>query len=255
MQHSNNSQLYLHDFAAQTNVDKCEGSDIMLGPNKSSVFLRDCKDCNFVVFCQQLRMRDCHNCRVMLYSQTEPVVEACTNIRFTTMTYWYEELLAQMQAADVSPWANKWQGVYDFTAHRQTEGVPNWSISQQLNWKMIPFLGEIHEKVSKVREFKGDRIKSVRDITESDLQCITLEFDEEYEIMSGLFDVGPYFNMYSQNIIKGVVPSAQFKNSQQNYRHTILLLAFVPDFAGIFDSTNAIADHEEEGAVDLKNTL
>lgn len=126
VQHSNNAQLYLHDFAAQTNVDKCEGSDIMLGPNKSSVFLRDCKDCNFVVFCQQLRMRDCHNCRVMLYSQTEPVVEACTNIRFTTMTYWYEELLAQMQAADISPWANKWYSVYDFTAHKTTEGVPNW---------------------------------------------------------------------------------------------------------------------------------
>lgn len=120
---------------------------------------------------------------------------------------------------------------------------------------MIPFLGEINEKVSKVREFKGDRIKSVRDITESDLQCITLEFDEEYEIMSGLFDVGPYFNMYSQNIIKGVIPSAQFKSTQQNYRHTILLLAFVPDFAGIFDSTNVIAEHDEEGAIDLKNTL
>lgn len=93
VQNSNNAQLYLHDFVAQTNVDKCEGSDIMLGPNKSSVFLRDCKDCTFVVFCQQLRMRDCHNCNVMLFAQTEPVVEACTNIRFTAMTYWYEELL------------------------------------------------------------------------------------------------------------------------------------------------------------------
>ena len=48
----------------------------------------------------------------------------------------------------------------------------------------------------------------MKDITDSDLECITLEFNEEYEIMSGLFDVGPYFNMYSQNIIKGVIPSA-----------------------------------------------
>ena len=65
----------------------------MLGPNKSSVFLRNCTDCTFVIFCQQLRMRDCVNCKVMLYTQTEPVVEACTGIEFSTMTYWYEELL------------------------------------------------------------------------------------------------------------------------------------------------------------------
>ena len=49
------------------------------------------------------------------------------------------------------------------------EGVPNWSINEQLKWIFIPHLGEINEKVSKVREFKGDRIKSVNDITESDL--------------------------------------------------------------------------------------
>lgn len=239
MQMSNRAQLYLHDFAAQTNVDKCENSDVMLGPNKSSVFIRDCKDCTFVVFCQQLRMRDCVNCNVMLYSQTEPVVEACSNIRFSSMTYWYEELLNQMQQASISPWTNKWQAVYDFTAHRGVEGVPNWAIDEKLIWEMLPPLGEVNEKVTKVREFKGS-VKNLNDISDSDLQCITLEFKQENEIMSSLFDVGPYFNNYSQNIIKGVIPSAQFKHVGRDYRHAILLVAFVPDFASIFDSTNAI---------------
>ena len=91
--------------------------------------------------------------------------------------------------------------------------MANWTTESKLDWKIIPLLGEIHEKVSKVKEFK-ERIKSVKDITDSDLECITLEFNEEYEIMSGLFDVGPYFNMYSQNIIKGVIPSAQLKGKQ-----------------------------------------
>lgn len=85
------------------------------------------------------------------------------------MTYWYEELLGQMQAANVSPWANKWQAIYDFTAHRQTEGIPNWSINELLHWKMIPPLGEINEKITKVKAFKGDRVQNARDITESDL--------------------------------------------------------------------------------------
>lgn len=87
-------------------------------------------------------MRDCLNCKVMLYTQTEPVVEACTGIDFSTMTYWYDELLCQMKMCMTSPWTNKWQAVYDFTAHRTAEsGVPNWSIDDALIWDMIKPLG------------------------------------------------------------------------------------------------------------------
>ena len=68
-------------------------------------------------------------------------------------------------------------------------------------------LGEVEEKVSKVQQFKQN-VKSMADIRDSDLELITLEFNEDHAIGSGLFDVGPYFNAYSQNMIKGVIPSA-----------------------------------------------
>ena len=113
-----------------------------------------------------------------------------------------------MQKADVSPWANKWNEVYDFTGNREVvPGQPNWVIKPALNWKMMAPLGEVEEKVSKVQQFKQN-VRSMADIKDSDLELITLEFDEDYAIGSGLFDVGPYFNAYSQNMIKGVIPSA-----------------------------------------------
>lgn len=128
----------------------------MLGPNKSSVFLRNCTDCTFVIFCQQLRMRDCVNCRVMLYTQTEPVVEACTGIEFSVMTYWYDELLCQLQMCNTSPWTNKWQDIYDFTAHKTAaSGVPNFTVNTALDWNMMAPMAEVQEKVSKVQEFKS----------------------------------------------------------------------------------------------------
>ena len=140
-------------------------------------------------------MRDCFDCKVMLYSQTAPVVESCSNVQFYTMTYWYEDLLSQMQSALTSPWANKWTEVYDFTASTQIRAdVPNWSVLSTLNWSLLPPLQEVNEKIQKVREFKGDKIKTTNDISDSDLQLIRLEFDEEASIMSGLFDVGSYFN-------------------------------------------------------------
>lgn len=48
---SNDCELYVHDHIAQCYVDKCENSQIMIGPTKSSVFIRDCKNCKVVVFC------------------------------------------------------------------------------------------------------------------------------------------------------------------------------------------------------------
>ena len=144
-------------------------------------------------------MRDCTNCKVMLYTQTEPVVEACSKIEFSVTTYWYEELLDQLQKAGVSPWCNKWNEVFDFTAHKQAaDGSPNWELDTGLNWDMIAPLYGVNEKMTKVKELKGDdQVKSVKDIEEADLEQIVLEFDEEEEIMPALFDVGPYWNQYA----------------------------------------------------------
>ena len=137
------------------------------------------------------------------------------------MTYWYEELLGQMQSAGLSPWTNKWHVVNDNSPAPVSAFVPsgvispisprkNFVVAANLNWKFIPPLGEIYEKITKVKEIKPS-VQGIQDVTETDSEMISLQFDEEYEIMSGLFDVGPYFNVYSQNIIKGIIPSAQFK--------------------------------------------
>ena len=87
-----------------------------------------------------------------------------------------------MQAANVSLWANLWYKVHDFTPGRGAiNGDPNWFVNPKLNWKLMAPLGEVQEKVSKVKEFKS-KVKSVKDISDSDLELIRLEFDEEAEI-------------------------------------------------------------------------
>lgn len=171
------------------------------------------------------------------------------------MTYWYEELLTQLKLADMSPWTNKWNEVFDFTAHRTADdGTPNWRNSSNLNWKLIAPLGEVTEKMEKVQAFKGaDAVKSLYDIEEADLESITLEFDEEET--NCFFDVGPYFNDYARNMIKGVVPCAQFKGQTQDYMHTCLLVAFVEGNDGLFDSTRAMMEHDSSMPCDLSSTL
>ena len=160
-----------------------------------------------------------------------------------------------MQAANVSPWVNKWQEVFDFTAHKTVDSeTPNWFINDALVWDLVQPLGEVDEIFTKISQFK-DNIRGFQDIEQDDIDQIQIEFNEEESIMPHLFDVGPYFNTYASNIIKGVVPSAQFKRKKMDYKDSLLLVAFVRDFDAIFDSTNAVLDHEGIGPVDLRNTL
>ena len=86
----------------------------------------------------------------MLYSQTEPVTEASSNIKFRTMTYWYEELLPQMQIAEISPWLNRWHAIYDFTQSRVNPDCENWKINSELDWNFIAPLALAEEQFAKV---------------------------------------------------------------------------------------------------------
>lgn len=79
----------------------------------------------------------------MLYSQTEPVVESCTNIKFLSMTYGYRELFSQMRPSMVSPWTNNWFDIYDFTPHKRADdGSPNFYCVPQIDRQFMRPLEE-----------------------------------------------------------------------------------------------------------------
>ena len=95
----------------------------------------------------------------------------------------------------------------------------------------------------------------LQDITSAELEAMRRDFDRETENRVSQFTVGPYFNGYARNIIFGAVPSGSYKCEKDGFCDSLLLLAFVRDFAAIFDSTNAIIAHRGQEAVDLTQTL
>ena len=65
-----------------------------------------------------------------MYSQTEPVVESSTNIKFLPMTYGYDKLFSHMCLSKISPWTNNWTDVFDFTPGKKSAtGEPNFYIA------------------------------------------------------------------------------------------------------------------------------
>jgi len=128
-----NCDVYLLDNSAQITVDKCEGCTFFFGPVKTSVFVRDCKDCNFVMACQQLRTRDCTNCEMLLSCVTLPIIEATSNIRFGCFQGSYGGLTGAFSAAGTSMYNNNWWKIHDFTPaegsgknYAWTDETPAW---------------------------------------------------------------------------------------------------------------------------------
>lgn len=75
-----------------------------------------------VIMCQQLRLRDCKNLHIMLFTQTEPIIEASSNITFSCLQeQTYPEVLSHLKLARLSLWNNKWSEVFDFSAKGEEE--------------------------------------------------------------------------------------------------------------------------------------
>jgi len=68
-------------------VDDCINCEFLLGPCDGSIFIRTSKNCRISVISKQLRFRDCENCRIFTYCNSDPVIEASTNIIFAPFNY------------------------------------------------------------------------------------------------------------------------------------------------------------------------
>lgn len=116
------------DVIDSVNIDECYGCRIFIGPVSGSIFIRNSKDCNVIVACQQFRTRECDNMNFGLYCSTRPIIETSTNMLFGCFEFFYFSLKEQMNRAHLVPWNNKWSCIHDFSPNK---ACPNWGLLQQ----------------------------------------------------------------------------------------------------------------------------
>ena len=122
--------LWLLDHSATVSVDKATNSRFFIGPCASSVFIRDCTNCKFVVACQQMRLRDCKGLDILIYCKTQPILEPSDTIRVGCFDVFYDGLQQQFDAAELVPWTNPWCPWHDFN--------PTGGSEEQGNWTLLP---------------------------------------------------------------------------------------------------------------------
>lgn len=126
--------IYVLDHSAVVTIDDCIDCTVFIGPIKGSVFIRDSKNCKFIIACQQFRTRDCENIDVLLACNTLPIIESTQAIRFGCFRGGYFTLAGQFGAAGISVYNNYWYKIHDFT--KSTDGdnysffhdCPQWTI-------------------------------------------------------------------------------------------------------------------------------
>jgi len=119
--------VFLFDHIATVFIDFAENCRIFVGPVETSIFIRNCKNCNFVIACQQFRCRDCTDCKLSLLSTTEPVIETSSGMQFACFDFFYFSLREQLANAGLKVVNNKWWQIHDFNKN-----------SDKANWSLLP---------------------------------------------------------------------------------------------------------------------
>ena len=84
---------------------------------------------NYLLYCTSLlsfypllknRLRDCQNCRILLFSQTRPIIENSSGISFGCYDYDYFGFESNFVESKLDLWINRWFDVYDFNPSNTT---------------------------------------------------------------------------------------------------------------------------------------
>ena len=91
------------DHTSNVTIDRCKGCRIIVGPCESSIFIRNSSNCKLVIACQQFRSADVKSCDLMLYSQTEPVIERVSKLRLCCYRLAYPALAGECEGGREIP--------------------------------------------------------------------------------------------------------------------------------------------------------
>jgi protein XRP2 len=132
-------QVIVQDLVDSMFVDDCENSEFVLAAIRGSIFVRNCKDCKFVMVCGQFRCVNCIKCDFFMHAKTGPVVESSQGLRIGCASIAYPTLLNDMKRANIGRYVNLWSDVHDFTP-----GHGNFSVcdGEKLGFDFYPFSPE-----------------------------------------------------------------------------------------------------------------
>jgi len=101
---------------------------VLIGPVTTSVFVDNCRDCEFAFACQQLRLHSSKNCKIYLHVTSRAIIEDCTKIFVAPYNWTYEDQINHFKLAGLDLKINNWESIDDFNWLSKDKCSPNWSV-------------------------------------------------------------------------------------------------------------------------------
>lgn len=109
-------------------VNKLNGCKVFSGPVSSSIFIRNCTNCTFLLACHQLRIHETTNCQFYIHVTSKAIIEACNQITFAPYNWEYPGLDSHFQLSGLDTSQNAWDDIDDFNWLSADVHSPNWSL-------------------------------------------------------------------------------------------------------------------------------
>ena len=123
---SKDATFVVMDLTEQVQIDRLINCRVFLGCCTSSIFIRNCVDCEFYVSCRQLRLREVSNSKLFVYSQAEVHIEESEGVAFAPFHGGYPEQESHFATAGMTCDNNLWYDIFDH--NDQAKSGEHWSI-------------------------------------------------------------------------------------------------------------------------------
>uniref|UniRef100_A0A1B6GXB1 C-CAP/cofactor C-like domain-containing protein n=1 Tax=Cuerna arida TaxID=1464854 RepID=A0A1B6GXB1_9HEMI len=106
-----------------SNVSRCK---ILCGPVSTSVLVEDCKDCDLVLACQQLRIHSTQDSKFYIHVTSKAIIEDSTGVQFAPYNLDYSGIKEHFDISGLDWSVNKWRDIDDFNWLTFSVPSPNW---------------------------------------------------------------------------------------------------------------------------------
>lgn len=97
------SKVRILDVTDRIIGDSLSSSNLLLGPCKNSVVLRNCDYCTISTICKELRLSNCSDIELFVFCSTPIVLEDCSNITIKKVNFGYSGLTSHLITAGLQP--------------------------------------------------------------------------------------------------------------------------------------------------------
>lgn len=133
-----NCTILLQGSPTALQVDNLVNCRIFCGPISGSAFINGCRDCIFVLACQQFRVHTTTKTDFYLHVTSRAIIEDCNTVGFAPYNWSYTEIDADYDRAGLDRLRNNWDDVDDFNWLASDVRSPNWSIIAEENRVVHP---------------------------------------------------------------------------------------------------------------------